>query len=273
MSEYSDIVFEVEDPVAVIRLNRPEKLNSFTYHTLAEIRRAVAEAARLPEVVGIVITGTGRAFSAGLDSQALADTVSRGTPAATTEPAAERDLPGLFSYLLEVPKLVVGALNGVAAGGGMMLALKCDVRIASTAGSFTTTFMKRGLIAEHGSTWLLPRLVGTGAALDLLLTSRRVDAAESLRLGLVEYVCEPEELMERAKAYVAQVAANAAPQAIAESKAMVYRQWSAAYPEAFADTDRIQWKAIERADATEGARALLEKREPRFARLPADYRL
>lgn len=268
MPAYEDVVFEIADPVAVIRINRPEKLNSFTYRTLAEIRDAVEAAAADPRVVGIIITGTGRGFSAGLDSQALADTVSRGTPSASGEaPPPASELPGLFSYLLEVPKLVVGAINGVAAGGGMMLAMKCDVRICSTNGSFTTTFMKRGLIAEHGSTWLLPRLVGTGAAFDLLLTSRRVDAAEALRIGLIEYVCEPEALLDRAKAYIATVAANAAPKAIADSKAMIYRQWASAYPEAFADTDAVQWKAIARPDATEGARALLEKREPRFERL------
>src|SRR5689334_20930293 len=165
MSEYTDIAVEVEDPVAVVRLNRPEKLNAFTHHTLAEIRRAIEAAAKDPAVVGIVVTGTGRGFSAGLDSQTLMESTADGGKALKAAGAGNTEVPGLFTYFLGIPKPIVAAVNGVAAGGGLILAMMSDVRIASTAASFTTTFLKRGLIAEHGSTWSLPRMLGPGRAL------------------------------------------------------------------------------------------------------------
>lgn len=162
---YDDIVYEVTDPVATIRLNRPEALNAFTHHTLGEIRNAVDRAVADRAVVGIIITGTGRAFSAGLDMASLTATTGSSTKPA---PAPEDQLPGIFSYLLEVPKPVIAALNGVAAGGGLVLALMSDLRIAARDAQLTTVFLKRGLIAEHGTSWLLPRLVGVSRALDLL---------------------------------------------------------------------------------------------------------
>jgi len=267
MSAYTDIEVEVEDPVAVIRLNRPERLNAFTYHTLAEFRQAIDEAVANPAVVGIVVTGAGRGFSAGLDSQTLAEATSDGGRALRAARADDEELPGLFTFLLDVPKPVIAAVNGVAAGGGLVLAAKCDVRFASTAASFTTVFLKRGLIAEHGVSWLLPRLVGPGRALDLLWTSKRIDATEAHRIGLVEYLCEPDELLDRARAYIREIAASAAPMTMADTKRLVYAHLGAGYPEAFRDADDAQWVALERPDAAEGARALLEKRIPTFRRL------
>jgi enoyl-CoA hydratase/carnithine racemase len=269
MSDYTDIVIDNEYPVGVLRLNRPEKLNAFTYHTLAEINRGIAELVADQRVVGIVITGTGRAFSAGLDSQALIDVTaaeasSPGSRSGTPGP----EIPGLFTNLLAVPKPVVAAVNGVAAGGGFVLAAKCDVRIAAASASFTTVFMKRGLIGEHGMTWLLPRLVGPGRAMDLMMTSRRIDAAEALRIGLVEHVCdEGQDVVERAKSYVREVSGSIAPLAFAETKSLMYAHMGADYERAFREADTVQWKAVARPDATEGARALVEKRAPKFERL------
>src|SRR5215475_6673726 len=154
MSTYKDIEVEIADPVALIRLARPDKLNAFTYPMLAEIRAAVDAAAADPRVVGIVITGRGRGFCAGLDAETLAATTIRGSGARERPPADE--VPGLFTYLLRVPKPVIAAVNGVAAGGGFVLAAMCDVRFASTAASFTSIFTKRGLVAEHGISWTVP---------------------------------------------------------------------------------------------------------------------
>ena len=262
---YEYIRYEVEDPVATITLDRPEKLNALTYPMLAEIRQAVDGAAADPAVVGIVITGNGRGFCAGLDSAALAEVTSTGGANRAATGAGE--LPGLFSYFLRTPKPIVGAVNGVAAGGGLVLAAMCDVRLAATTASFTTIFLKRGLIAEHGMTWVLPRVLGPGRALDLLWTSERIDAARALEVGLVEYVFEAEKLVGEAKQYIRRIAASSAPRTIAETKELVYRHMGTGYEEALREADTVQWAAVARPDATEGARALLEKREPQFERL------
>ena len=265
-SAHRDVQLEIDDPVAILRLNRPEKLNAFTYDMLAEIRQAVDAAAADPAVVGIVITGNGRGFCAGLDAQTLAAVTSSGA-AARRAPAEGDQIPGLFTYLLEVPKPIIAAVNGVAAGGGVVLAAMCDVRFASTAASFTTVFLKRGLVAEHGTSWILPRLMSPGRALDLLWTSERIDGTTAHQIGLVEHLSPPEELVERACAYVRRIAAGASPAAVADTKRMVYRHLGVGYPEALREADRVQWAALERGDAAEGAKALLERREPKFMRL------
>ena len=262
---YQDIELEIADPVAVIRLARPSKLNAFTYPMLREIRHAVDAVAADPRVVGIVITGKGHGFCAGLDAEALLSTTSRGADARERTPSG--DLPGLFSYLLRVPKPVIAAVNGVAAGGGFVLAAMCDVRFASAEASFTSIFTKRGLVAEHGTTWIVPRLVGAGHALDLLWSSRRIGGEEAARIGLVEYLVEPRDLLAAASRYVAELAATVSPAALADTKRMVYEHLGATYSAALADADDTAWRAIERPDAAEGSRALVEKRAPAFTRL------
>ncbi len=266
MSEVQFVEVEIDDPVCVIRLNRPEKLNALTYPMLGDIRRAVAAAAEDARVVGIVVTGTGRGFTAGLDSAVLTATVADGGESRQRDSAGE-DVPGIFSYFLTTPKPIIAAVNGVAAGGGLMFAMMADVRIASTEARFTTTFLKRGLIAEHGSSWVLPRLLGPGRALDLIFTSRMVDAEEALRIGLVEYVVSPADLLETAKEYVRTIAREAAPLTVAESKDLVYRHLGMGYRAALEDADAFQWRALARPDATEGARALMERRAAKFERL------
>lgn len=258
-----EILYEVDDPVAVITLNRPETLNALTHRMLAAFREAVDAAVRDPRVVGIVVTGAGRGFCSGLDASVLQATATAGS---STRPATD-DVPGLFTWLLRVPKPVIAAVNGVAAGGGFVLASMSDIRIASTAGSFTTIFSKRGLIAEHGMTWMVPRQIGTGAALDLLWSSRRIDAAEAHRVGLVQQVVEPDDLLPAARRYVADLAANVSPASLADTKRLVYEGYGVSYPDALEEIDRVQYAALDRVDAKEGAAALIEKRAPQFPRL------
>lgn len=260
----TDIEYSVIGNAALITLNRPEKLNAFTYHTLKEIRQAIDAATSDPQVVGIVITGKGRGFSSGLDSAVLASVTSGETPAGRN---SGDELPGIFSYLLEVPKPVIAAINGVAAGGGLILALMSDIRFASTAAAITTVFLKRGLIAEHGSSWILPRLVGTGRALDLLWASDKISAEEALSLGLVDRLSEPAALVDDALAYVEKLALVSAPAAMAETKRLVYSHLGKGYAEALREADVSQNRFVGRADAKEGAMALIEKRAPRFSRL------
>jgi len=263
---YQEIVYNVEDPVAVITMNRPEALNALTGRMMAEIRHALSQAEQDPAVVGIILTGAGRGFSAGLDSQVLAEVTARETPPENTA-ADSHELPGIFSYLLEVPKPVIAAVNGVAAGGGLILALLSDLRIASRDASFTTVFLKRGLISEHGSSWLLPRLVGVSRALDLLWMSDRIDAGAARAIGLVDRVVAPEDLIDEARGYIERLAETSPPAAIAETKRLVYRHLGTGYEQALREAEVSQNRFVTAPDAVEGARALMEKRPPRFRRL------
>ena len=269
---YTDIQYEVIGNAALLTLNRPEKLNAFTYHTLKEIREAVDASVLNPDVIGIVITGNGRGFSAGLDSAVLASVTSGKTPT-TSRSRSDDELPGIFSYLLEVPKPVISAINGIAAGGGLILVLMSDIRIISEDAALTTVFLKRGLIAEHGSSWILPRLVGTGRALDLLWASDRIDAPEALRLGLVDRISAPGSVVSDAIAYIEKLAVTSAPAAMAESKRLVYSHLGKGYREALVEADVSQNAFVARPDAKEGAMALIEKRVPKFERLGKDDNL
>jgi enoyl-CoA hydratase/carnithine racemase len=261
-----EIVYEVDDPVAVVTLNRPETLNALTPAMLQRFREVITTAARDPRVVGIVVTGAGRGFCSGLDASVLRQTATAGS---STRPTAG-GVPGMFTWLLQVPKPIISAVNGVAAGGGFVLTVMSDIRIASTAGSFTSVFSKRGLVAEHGTTWMVPRLIGAGAALDLLWTSRRIDAVEAFRLGLAQQVVEPDDLLAAARRYVVDLAEQVSPASLADTKRLVYEGFGVPYPAALDEIDAIQYAALDRIDAKEGAAALTERRPPRFPRLPAN---
>jgi enoyl-CoA hydratase/carnithine racemase len=263
-TSYRDIELSVEDPVAILTLNRPKVLNAFTYATLREIRHAIDTCRDDERVVGILITGKGRAFCAGLDMSVLAETTSADSPPQSAPPG---ELPGLFSYFIQVPKPIVACLNGVAAGGGFILAMLSDLRFAAEEAQLTTTFVRRGLIAEHGSSWLLPRLVGVGRALDLLWTGDKISAREALRLGLVDRVVPASDLLEEARRYVARLAQTSAPRAIAESKRLVYRHLGMGYEAALREAEASQNRFVVEEDAREGARSFIERRPPRFRRV------
>ncbi len=259
----SEIRYEVEDPLAVITLDRPEKLNALTYPMMRDFRNAVNEAAADRSVVGIVVTGAGRGFCSGLDATTLAETTAVGSSAQQKTD----EIPGMFTWLLAIPKPVIAAVNGVAAGGGFVLTVMSDIRIASRAASFTTIFSKRGLVSEHGTTWIVPRLIGAGAALDLLWSSRRIDADEAYRVGLVQQVVEADDLLPAARRYVTDLAENVSPASLADTKRLVYSHLGIGYPEALREADDATYAALDRVDAKEGAAALLERRPPTFPRL------
>jgi enoyl-CoA hydratase/carnithine racemase len=266
MSQFTDIEYTVEAPSALIRLNRPDQLNAFTRHTLREIREAVELAVKDVNVVGIIITGTGRAFSAGLDMTELAAATSADAPPAA---AAEDVLPGIFSYLIETPKPVIAALNGVAAGGGLVLALMSDLRFAAETSSLTTVFVKRGLIAEHGTSWLLPRMVGVSRALDLLWMSDKITADEAASIGLVDRVTDGDPV-HAARDYIGRLAETSAPKAIAASKSLVYRHLGTDYTQALQEAERVQNDFVTAPDAIEGAKSFIERRPPKFERIGSD---
>ena len=269
------VTYEVDGPVAVITLQRPEKLNAFTFAMVDELRANIDRAVADERVVGIVLTGSGRGFSAGLDLEDLArSTQGERAPRAASTPAPDPDeLPALFSYLLRAPKPVIGAINGVCAGGGFVLAMMCDVRFAAEqAASFTTTFSRRGLIAEHGTSWLLPRLVGTSRALDLLWSARRIDAQEAHRIGFVDRLVPDDALVAEACAYVCDLAANVSPRSMAMMKQQVYRGLSVPIDVALSEVDAQMADALGHPDAAEGVASFVERRPPRFASWPPPQR-
>ncbi len=259
---YQDLEYEIDGNAAIIRLNRPEKLNALTPRTFAEMRDAVAAATDDPNVIGIVITGNGRGFCSGLDSAELSK-VTRGEASPQSIPTDE--LPGIFTYLLRVPKPVIAAVNGVAAGGGLILALMSDMRFASPDARLTTVFLKRGLIAEHGASWVLPRLVGIGKALDLLWMSDMIGAEEAREIGLVDRVAD--DVVGEAVAYIEKLAVTSPPGAIAETKRLVYDHLGEDYLSALKDAVKATAAFVDTDDAREGAQSFLEKRPPQFKRL------
>ena len=264
MGEASHVVYELDGPMAVIRIDRAEKLNAFTFAMINAIRAAVDKAVADKSVVAIVVTGTGRAFSAGLDAEDLARSTQDGPPARPSRADPEAELPALFSYLLRVPKPVIAAVNGVCAGGGLVLAMMSDLRFVASSASFTTVFSRRGLIAEHGTSWLLPRMIGTTRALDLLWSSRRFDATEALRLGFADRVAPDDRLLADIRRYVEDLAASVSPQSLATMKAQVYEGLSLTFEEAVWDADARMRVSLDHPDAREGVASFTERRPPRF---------
>jgi enoyl-CoA hydratase/carnithine racemase len=279
-AQYEDIVYEVTDPVALVRIDRPEVMNAFRGATLRELRDAFTRAERDPRVVGIVLTATGdRAFSSGLDAAILVESVGAPDAASAALEGWAGSFPGdpalaeyqrTFTWPMAIRKPVIAAVNGVCAGGGLMLALGCDLRFAAEHAWFTTVFAKRGLVAEHGISWLLPRLIGTSRALDLLWSARRVEAAEALGLGLVDRVVPADELETTSCEYIEMLARTVSPHSLMMSKRLVYRHLMAGIGEAVDEADAEMEVALARPDAVEGAHAFFERRDPRFDRLTFD---
>lgn len=251
--------------LGVVTLTRPEMLNALTMTMIAEIERAARAAEADPEVAAICITGAGRGFCAGLDVSVLAQQVRTGPPARDPQAKARTRNPALFSFLLDLSKPVIAAINGVGAGGGFVLAMMCDLRFMAEEAVLTTVFSKRGLIAEHGTSWLLPRMVGLSRALDLLWSSRKVGAAEAYHMGLADRVVPAAELLDAVEAYVDEMAATVSPRAIAVIKSMVHRHLQMDLLDSALDAESLMVDALAHSDATEGAASFIERRPPQFA--------
>ncbi len=271
---YEQITYDVDDPVGLITLNRPERLNAWTTQMGNEVMDAVGRAERDPDVVGIVVTGAGRGFCAGADLKVLSNIgsgrVVEGAPAATVETPGDEhmvDFRGTYTYLLSVTKPVIAAVNGAVAGMAVPIALCCDMRFASDEAMFTTAFSQRGLIAEWGSAWLLPRLIGPAAALDLLMSARKVGAEEALRLGLVNRVVSQDQLLQETRTYVEYLAENCSPTSLKIMKRQVWEQLARPLGESEAESIQLMVETFGRPDFKEGVTAFGEKRKPNFPRL------
>lgn len=254
-----DVLYERRGPLALITLNRPATLNALTRPMIAGVVRLAREAEADPQVTAICVTGAGRGFCSGVDAEYLRESTEQGLAAPNPD-----ELPALFSQLLKVGKPVIAAVNGPAAGGGFILAIMSDLRFVAEGAIMTTVFSKRGLIAEHGSGWLLPRIVGVSRALDLLWSSRRIASEEAFRIGLADRVVAPDRLLAEVEAYAADLAANVAPRSLAVIKAQVYRHAVQDMAEAFWDIDRLMRESLAHPDAREGALSFIERRAPNF---------
>lgn len=278
MTEQSDILYEVKDRVATITLNRPDRLNAYTPQLAANLRRAMADAAKDTQVRAIVLTGAGRGFCAGADMDVLnnviggsrdADAQPEDDPAFASKfgPSLDKDFGDMkrFAYFMRIKKPIVAAINGPAAGIGLIMALYADMRFAGDKAVLTTSFAQRGLIAEHGISWLLPRLVGPAHALDLLLSARKISAAEAERIGLVNKVFPQETFYENVMAYAALLAETVSPRSMAVMKAQVWKACFQSFGEALEVADREMPPSFEWPDFREGVSHFLEKRKARFA--------
>ncbi|HZM30747.1 MAG TPA: enoyl-CoA hydratase [Acidimicrobiales bacterium] len=275
MPGYEQILYEVDNPVATITLNRPEALNAWTPRMGAEVRHAVAAAEADPAVVGIVLTGAGRGFCAGADMGNLTS-ITEGRSiaddalddlAVPADPDRPADLDGEYTYLLACRKPVVAAINGAVAGMAVPIALCCDVRFMAADAVFLTAFAQRGLVAEWGLSWLLPRLVGPAVALDLMFSSRKVRGDECERLGLVNAALPAAEVLPHAQRYVRDIAERCSPASLAVMKRQVYGQLHGGLGPAEREAQRLMVESFGRPDFTEGVRSFLEKRPPAFPRL------
>lgn len=275
MAAYKEIIYDVADKVATIALNRPERLNAWTATIESELREAMHAAAADRGVNVIVLTGAGRGFCAGADMGMLTKlgqgaAKADGGASAQSQvdnsfgPEARADFRLRYAYFPTIPKPVIAAVNGPCAGLGMVVSLYADMRIAADSARFSTAFARRGLIAEHGMSWMLPRLIGHAQALDLLMTARLIDAAEALSLGLVSRVLPTEGFAAAIHEIARDLATTSSPRSTAIIKAQVWNGLFQTLDEATRHADAEMVKCFDTDDFREGVAHFLEKRAPAF---------
>ena len=256
-AEVSESVLgERRGAVLLVTLNRPERLNAWNDEVEGRYFELLDEAEADPGVRAVVVTGAGRGFCAGADMDIL-DQAS-GTATTPFERPRPRTRP------LELRKPLIAAVNGAAAGLGFVETLYCDVRFTVPAAKFTTAFVRRGLIAEYGIAWLLPRIVGTSRALDLLLSGRVVLGSEAHGLGLADFLESPEGLVDAAVAYAVDLTENCSPASMAVIKGQVHRSLDSSLDEALHEAQEQMRESFSRPDVKEGVASYLEKRPPEF---------
>lgn len=270
-----ETLYNVADRIATITLNRPDKLNAWTAIMEQEVRSAIEEAERDQNVRVIILTGAGRGFCAGADMSLLSSVIASGVDERVRKQASSSSTAGpvdgvradfrkKYSYFPAVGKPVIAAINGPVVGLGLVIALYCDLRFASDAAKFSTAFARRGLIAEYGLAWILPRLVGHANALDLLFSARMVDSAEALRMGLVNQVFPQDVFLAKVNEYAREVAANSSPRSTRIMKRQVYDAMFQTLGEAFDVAEREMLASLQCEDFKEGVAHFLEKRAPAF---------
>jgi enoyl-CoA hydratase/carnithine racemase len=272
---YEQILYTVADRIATITLNRPDKLNAWTATMEREVRSAVEQAETDDTVRVIVLTGAGRGFCAGADMSLLGTVAKQGVTDQVRERALDsttaqtpghvrEDFQKKYSYFLATKKPVIVAINGPVVGLGLVIALYCDLRFASDAAQFSTVFARRGLIAEYGIAWMLPRIVGHSNALELLFSGRTVDAAEALRMGLANHVFPHETFLDQVYEYARDLASKVSPRSLAVIKRQVYEAMFQSLREALDASEREMLASLDSLDFKEGVAHYIEKRSPAF---------
>jgi enoyl-CoA hydratase/carnithine racemase len=268
-----ETLYNVAERVATITLHRPDKLNAWTAVMEREVRSAMDEAAADDHVRVIVLAGAGRGFCSGADMSLLSSVATQGldeagraqaTSAMGTAEGVRADFHKKYSYFPSIGKPVIAAINGPAVGLGLVIALYCDLRLASDAARFSTAFAKRGLVAEYGMAWMLPRLVGHANALDLLFSARMIDAAEALRIGLANQVLPQAGFAEAVQKYAAEIAATVSPRSLRVMKRQVYEGMFQNLAESFELAEREMLASLKSEDFKEGVAHFMEKRAAAF---------
>lgn len=258
------VLYEVREPgIALLTLNRPERLNAWNGDLATRYFELLDRAAADPAVKVIVVTGAGKGFCAGADMDSLQSIgASAGTGGAESA-AGQREQ----YFTTTIPKPVIAAVNGACAGIGMVQALMCDIRFAAAGAKFTTAFARRGLIAEYGMSWILPRLIGTARSLDLLMSGRVILAEEAAAMGLVNEVVAPEHLLDRTMEYASDMAVNASPTSMSIMKRQVYDDQLRDLGASTQDAVELMKASLRRDDFKEGVSSFLQRRPPAFAPL------
>jgi enoyl-CoA hydratase/carnithine racemase len=265
--------YDVQDRVATLTLNRPERLNSWTGRMHTEYRWILDQAERDAGVRAIVVTGTGRGFCAGADSAALERHVERGgydpgTPLELARPGygVRPEFDANFAFQFGLTKPVIAAINGPAAGVGLVIACYADLRFAVRGAKLTTAHGKLHLPAEYGLSWLLPRLIGLTRANDLLLSSRIFSTDEAFEMGLVNALLEPDELLPHSYQYARRLADEVSPGSLRETKRQIYTDLHRDVGSAVREADALLERMTSEADYREAVAAFLEKRPPRWSK-------
>ena len=256
---YQSILYEPSDRVLKITLNRPDKLNALTDAMLQELQQAFAAAANDRSIRSVILTGAGKGFCPGQDLDNAREMGKGDRPGYGEH--LRRNYNPLILAMTRLPKPIIAAINGVAAGSGMSLAMACDWRIATDKSSFLQAFVNIGLVPDSGSTWFLPQLIGRQRAVDLMLSGRKVSAAEALEWGLVNQVVPPERLLEEATRLATHYA-SAATFAISHIKRNIDYAASHSLEETLAVEAAAQAECGASGDHKEGMQAFLEKRTP-----------
>lgn len=266
---YQQIRRSTDGNTAIVTLDRPDRMNALTKVLEAELRDAIEDAGRDPDVRAIVLAGSGRAFCAGMDMDELEvlppDDIQAERWMRPFDMNRRADYQTRYSYFPAVPKPIISAINGAAAGLGLVMALYSDFRIASEQAVFATAFAKRGLIAEHGIAWMLPRIVGHANAIDLLFTSRKIDAFEALRMGLVNRVVPANELLASALALAQVLSTEVSPRSVRVMKRQIWESPYQDLGEAVSLANAEMFTSLQSEDFKEGVDHFQERRTPRFS--------